>query len=432
MPSLPPNATPNDESTRRLPPELIQLILEHLRSEPETLRRTALVSKQWLPTSRVHLFNHVCLSAPHRGSTRTPCSLLYDVISESPELAYYIRHVSILAGSTEWANVHPRTRWIVAEDTLSGLLHILARSSRVESVQIRLSGEHWHALPEPLQTSILTFIDSPSMRDVDLTGFDVVDGGFFGRCRSIKRLKLSEIGDIQVGAAEADVWPTRCDSVTVLDTVRVANIISWVIATPYFCVLREVRLGFDPLDDVAQVEALLSHVSDTLESLHLQPIHQEWSSLPWAAFLLSTLSPTNRLTHLTIDLLLHVPHHRPPDRDGVRALPWAVFDAALGLPHLAQLHTLEVTCFASTPGYPLPFVDSPDIAAWLLNEVSRLLPFAHARDVFGVYQLKFSPSHFFYWPGPLNWCRSFGMEDGIKEFRVREQQLRLGKIQELV
>ncbi|KAJ7103886.1 hypothetical protein C8R44DRAFT_345802 [Mycena epipterygia] len=166
MASLPLSA-PNDESAQRLPPELIQLILEHLRSDPETLRQTALVSKQWLPTSRVHLFNHVCLSAPRRDSTRTPCSLLHEALSESPEIAYYIRHVSILAGSAEWANAHPRARWIVSEDTLPALLHILARSSRVESVQIRLSGEHWHELPEPLQRSILTLIDSPSMRDVD-------------------------------------------------------------------------------------------------------------------------------------------------------------------------------------------------------------------------------------------------------------------------
>ncbi|KAJ7103869.1 hypothetical protein C8R44DRAFT_887371 [Mycena epipterygia] len=427
------SSLPNEASSltlnERLPPELIQFILEHLRYDAETLRRTSVISKQWLPTSRVYLFNHICLSAPRKDSTKTPCSVLYEVLADSPYIVYYIRHVSILAGAV--STNRSRRRWISFEDTLPRLLDILSGSSRVESLQIRLSSELWHELPLPLQTSIRSFINSPSMLDVDLTGFDVVDIAIFKQCRSLKKLKLSEItGDIlvdsSVAEADADAWPARCDSLTLLDSApqRISKTIPWVIATPCFCALREVRLDFHPLDGFRHVEALLSHVGHTLNSLHLQPVVARWppanfislrnlraltslrlslgltaesNPLPWATFLLSTLDPTNRIMHVTIDFRLG------GDHSIVRALPWAKLDAAMSQPHLAHLRSLEVTCSAAQ--------SSVNIAAWLVDEIPSLLPRSRARDVFAVYELKFTPSRFFYWPGALNWCGSLGIED---------------------
>ena len=42
-----------------LPPEILDLIVDHLHDEPATLRACCLVSESWVPRSRIHLFAHV-------------------------------------------------------------------------------------------------------------------------------------------------------------------------------------------------------------------------------------------------------------------------------------------------------------------------------------------------------------------------------------
>jgi len=45
--------------TRSLPPEILDLIVDHLCGEPTTLKACCLVSKSWVPRSRRHLFSRV-------------------------------------------------------------------------------------------------------------------------------------------------------------------------------------------------------------------------------------------------------------------------------------------------------------------------------------------------------------------------------------
>ena len=45
-----------------LPPEILDLIVDHLHDQPATLRACCLVSKSWVPRSRTHLFAHVKFS----------------------------------------------------------------------------------------------------------------------------------------------------------------------------------------------------------------------------------------------------------------------------------------------------------------------------------------------------------------------------------
>ncbi|KAJ7111222.1 hypothetical protein C8R44DRAFT_883050 [Mycena epipterygia] len=68
----------------------------------------------------------------------------------------------------------------------------------------------------------------------------------------------------------------------------------------------------------------------------------------------------------------------------VRALPCTTLGAALNQPHLAQLRTLEVTCFAYIPLYPSSFVGFQGIATWLLDEIPGLVPSTRDRDVFAI------------------------------------------------
>ena len=42
-----------------LPPEILDLVVHHLRNEPTTLKACCLVSKSWIPRARLHLFAQV-------------------------------------------------------------------------------------------------------------------------------------------------------------------------------------------------------------------------------------------------------------------------------------------------------------------------------------------------------------------------------------
>ncbi|KAJ7304508.1 hypothetical protein DFH08DRAFT_825453 [Mycena albidolilacea] len=346
-----------------LPPELLLLILEHLRAplDVKTLCRTCLVSKQFLSICQPYLFDHISLGAPKAVvHSKSRCSIVYRVLCESPRIVLYIRHLSILSGSLWRGSSLPMTRrWISSDETLPALLDILFNST-VQSFRMRLSGEPWRDLPVALQSSIRSLIDCPSLIHIDFTGFDVIDTVIFQHCRSLQRLKFSEMAEILVEnkSDTSDVWPATLESLTLLDTVDVGAVISWVIATPSFRALRDLRLGFDPLNDVPHAEDLLRHVSGTLESLHLQPVYTAWpqpanflainrlfgltslrlslgiavdsNPIPWVVFLLTNLGQI-RLQHLTIDLRFD------ENRDTIHSLPWAELDSALCEPSLADV-----------------------------------------------------------------------------------------------
>ncbi|KAJ7486601.1 hypothetical protein FB451DRAFT_1553881 [Mycena latifolia] len=437
-----------EENDQRMPPELVELILGHLRYDPETLRRAALVSTEWLPIARAYLFARISLPAPESGTTRTACSALYAVLSKSPHIARYIQHVTITG--PYWIQFPTSRNWIFTDETLPLLLDILLASSRAQSFHMHLVDQPWGELPMPLQTATQSLVNLPTMLAVDFTAVAALDVAIFKDCRALKRLKFSGIEHISHRASDspADAWPARCDSLTVLDinTEDLADIVSWAISTPTFHALRDLRLGFEPNADVSHVQALLSLVSGALETLHLQPHYNSrpienvldisalrmlrtlrlslWlatisTALPWATTLLCTPRLVH-VKHLTIDL-------RISECDpAVFALPWAALDdvlCALGL------RSLALTCFASDPESFTVLDTWPEPVKWLKDELSHLLPRAHAYAVFEsraiggslvsrrvvyVYSqhiVEVTRTRFVYWPGPLSWGHSLGIED---------------------
>ncbi|KAJ7648720.1 hypothetical protein DFH06DRAFT_1476201 [Mycena polygramma] len=424
--------SPADDSGPRFPPELYLLVLEHLPSDFDST--ACAVSKQWLSISQPRIFSHITLGTPKPRSSKTRCATLYELICESPHIAQYIRHVAIVEGSvvSKEAAAQMTMRWIASDETLPLLLDILLQSSKVQRFQMRLSSDDWLELPLAVQTSVRALISSSSMQDVDFTGFGVVDSSVFKQCRSLKRLKFSEIASL---VFEKGVDATQAgqlvlyESLTVLDTISLSHITSWAITSPSFRALRDLRLGFHPLNDVKHVQGMLVHVGATLESLHLQPVYASWpqpahllslsilpaltslrlslgisetsNPIPWAAYLLGTLTH-NALLHLTIDLRVGW------EREPVSNIAWGELDDALCAPQLTA-SALTFTCF--------PYKSQIELlndynggriqtVQWLTEELPRFLPRTTAchGDAF-VQQLKFEPTRFFYWPGPVNWQR---------------------------
>ncbi|KAJ7227731.1 hypothetical protein B0H12DRAFT_238919 [Mycena haematopus] len=404
------------ESGPRFPPELMVLVFERLPPDFETLRRTCLVSKQCLSISQPYLFHRVCVNAPKVTShSRSPCSNLYRVLHESPHIALYIRHLTILSSS-----IPPARQRISSDEKLPVLLDILV-NSKLHSFRMRLSGEPWQELPFALKSSIRSLVNSPSLRDVDFTGFAVVDAAIFKHCRNLQRLKFSEMLelDVEKETGTDEGWSATFSSLTLLD-MDVGAFIPWAISTRSFRALRDLRLAFHALTDVPHVKDLLHHISGTLESLHFQPVYSPWPAdnffaisnlpaltslrlslgisvqsnpVPWLIYILNNLG-NNRLQRLTIDF-------RIDNRDVVQSLPWATLDSALcGLP-VANLHALVVTLFLYKQRLDAvrSIRSQEGTVRWLAGEIPRLLPSAAARDVFEVHELHLSLSRFFYWPG---------------------------------
>ncbi|KAK6981377.1 hypothetical protein R3P38DRAFT_3463680 [Favolaschia claudopus] len=365
----------------RLPPELLLVILHHLRFDRNALRQFCLATRQI--------------------KSRSPCSSLYETLCQSPHIVTHIRHVDI---------VSPRLgpTWNARESTLPLLLTLLADAEIVRTFRLRCSSESWGDLPLELQHSIQLLLKSPSLRNLDFSGVVRLTTDIFKYCRGQKRRVL--------------------ESFTSLD-MHVVDVVAWMIATPSFRTLRDLRIAVTH-DEVNALQNLLRHVSGTLESLSLQLIIWYWPkgaptcsiSLPslrslrlsvgitkpccddddifhWAICFLLEQHRYKTLQHLTLAL-------RFDDASDPHALKWSELDSALSDFMFSALKTLVVTLF---PMYP----EAEPVARLVGDELPRLLPWTAERDLFEILRLDRPTSSFFYWPGPLDWSETFADDPSV-------------------
>ncbi|KAK7034858.1 hypothetical protein R3P38DRAFT_3493104 [Favolaschia claudopus] len=122
----------------RLPPELLLVILHHLRFDRNALRQFCLVSRQLRSLSQPFIFEHISVGTQvtRQIKSRSPCSSLYETLCQSPHIVTHIRHVDI---------VSPRLgpTWNARESTLPLLLTLLADAEIVRTFRLRCSSESW-------------------------------------------------------------------------------------------------------------------------------------------------------------------------------------------------------------------------------------------------------------------------------------------------
>ncbi|KAL1747467.1 hypothetical protein HDZ31DRAFT_61237 [Schizophyllum fasciatum] len=119
-----------------LPPEIHDHIIDFLHDKPDELKRTALVCRYWLASSRAHLFSSVTLlpplEAPSHSTPSSPCKRLVGVIANTPEVPRYIQALSLHEGSRHgrmgWA-------WLDAESSLHQLLGAVKGSLSMLCIQ---------------------------------------------------------------------------------------------------------------------------------------------------------------------------------------------------------------------------------------------------------------------------------------------------------
>lgn len=83
----------------RFPLELFDIIIDFLHDDIITLRACSLVSREWVASSRLHLLRSVNLHhRTRKGTSITDCHRLYDLISTSPELSSFVKHLQAHGG----------------------------------------------------------------------------------------------------------------------------------------------------------------------------------------------------------------------------------------------------------------------------------------------------------------------------------------------
>jgi hypothetical protein len=139
--------------SRRLPPELIEHIIDYLYNSPEDLRSCALVCKAWVATCRFHLFHKISL---HHEPFLPPYRRLQSVIQRSPHVAFCVRELYFSPSRP-------------LEDServeLNTILPQIFRSfTRLRKLELLLS---WNELTSDVKKSLQDILALPSLVHLD-------------------------------------------------------------------------------------------------------------------------------------------------------------------------------------------------------------------------------------------------------------------------
>ncbi|KAF5386064.1 hypothetical protein D9615_002700 [Tricholomella constricta] len=211
----------------RLPQELVDHIIDHLYDDPLTLTSCSLVCRQWLPTSRLHLFSKISLKVtPAVASPSELCKRLHRLLTTSPSIISCIRELEVLEGSPLGGQGHgqaqaqslpqaalapgagaaqgatptptrtppPPTSWVLTSRTLPLLLLTLTHLRRLE-LGAQSTTLHWALLPPSLQHALHHVFSLRSLTFVRLKSWSFTRfadlAGLLACCRNLQGLALA-------------------------------------------------------------------------------------------------------------------------------------------------------------------------------------------------------------------------------------------------
>ena len=141
-----------------LSPELIDIIIDNLHNDKRSLSACCLISKQWVPSCRFHLFSKITVT-PHRIS-----SMLHFLESHSPSIASLVRNL-VVDDFSEWGldeDPEEGTRLCFPADKLR---HIFLLLRSVEHLHIH---NCYHVIKSDM-FSVLANVRELVMEDIRLT-----------------------------------------------------------------------------------------------------------------------------------------------------------------------------------------------------------------------------------------------------------------------
>lgn len=270
---------------RRYPPELRDLIIDHLHDDHTSLKSCSLTCHAWLPRSRYHIFVRIKLSSANRDAFRC-------LLHNTPEIARYIQDVDICGsgGESWWSRGDSHFR-------LSGRWPTLGQPASRYTGSAERDIVEWlqQALPE--STKLLTRVKRltlssipvcPPLTEILRRYFSTVKILVFNGTQS-----LSFDDYIQFGRAFVDVsamhmldarwFPHPCtirseeiDKVkwrmTTLElsrTIDVPTLIDWLLEQPHCTDLRILSCFLTSHASAKSISGLLQTLGSKLENLSI-------------------------------------------------------------------------------------------------------------------------------------------------------------------
>jgi hypothetical protein len=150
----------------RLPPELIDDIIDHLHDFPSDLKNCALVCRAWLPSSHRHLFYCVAILQSQTQSTADRAQELHEIIQNSPITAHYVRQFHFTPSTFSKGQRGWHSEWSVLDKVLPQLLKAFTKLQLLSIERI-----NWGELTPGLRKSfraVLALLSLIDFRAVDL------------------------------------------------------------------------------------------------------------------------------------------------------------------------------------------------------------------------------------------------------------------------
>lgn len=189
--------------SRSLPPELLDLIVDHLHDDPSTLLSCCTVSKSWVPWSRWHIFAHVKFDTS-RFSLESWMGAFPDPL-DSP--AHYTRSLTILDLAIAAATSPDAGRWIRAFHKIDHL-HVNTISLN-EDDQVSFAPLH----------GLL-----PTVRSLHFDSTYLKSSEVFGLLHSFPLLEDFELNTYSC-QGEADEWRAPLTSPKLTGSLKLHNVV---------------------------------------------------------------------------------------------------------------------------------------------------------------------------------------------------------------
>ena len=148
----------------RLPPELIEYIIDHLHDSPSALRACARVCRDWVAPSRFHLFYRREIKPISTSTVPLQTGELLEFLQGSPHIVFYIREFHFYVGygsrtDSDWPQVNP------------ALPHLLGMLTQLR--KLVLHGIRFTSFAPDTRAAFRALFALPCLVDVEIKDFRV-------------------------------------------------------------------------------------------------------------------------------------------------------------------------------------------------------------------------------------------------------------------
>ncbi|KAJ7607588.1 hypothetical protein FB45DRAFT_948013, partial [Roridomyces roridus] len=224
-----------------LPQELVDLVVQNIADDKESLRSCSLAERPFVRPTQVHLFKKIEILPPTPDkSGPNPCQKFQKTIASSPHLATLVHELRIvLVGSeTSFAidaegsyTSERRPTWVMSGRTLALVLPALIRLKRISIVEesplswnaVGQFTMNWDKFGRSLKSALTVILSSPHLESVHIRGLLIHSPkellSLFSEATSLKSLTLGRVFFAQEGSKhepwpESKPWRPRLESLS--------------------------------------------------------------------------------------------------------------------------------------------------------------------------------------------------------------------------